>query len=51
MSVGQALGTLSFATFCAAVVIDLRRARILAREAARFSTMPPPPSKPPGGGE
>jgi hypothetical protein len=41
MSIGQALGTASFAVFCFVVFIDLRRSRIFSRVAARFSTAPP----------
>ncbi len=46
MSVGQLLGTLSFAAFAFVVFLDLRRAHVFSRRAARFS-VPPPPSMPP----
>lgn len=45
MSVGQALGTLSFAVFCLVVVTDLRNSRVFSRLAARISG-PPPPNEP-----
>jgi hypothetical protein len=45
MSVGQALGTLSFAVFCLVVVTDLRNSRVFSRLAARISS-PPPPNEP-----
>lgn len=41
MSVGQALGTLAFATFCAVVSIDLIHAKVLSQRARRFSDAPP----------
>jgi hypothetical protein len=47
MSVGQALGTASFAVFCFVVYLDLRRARVFTRLSERLSTMPPPRSGPP----
>ncbi len=48
MSVGQALGTLSFGVFGFVVYLDLRRARVFSSMAARFSTAPPPKrSEPP----
>jgi hypothetical protein len=45
MSVGQALGTLSFLVFCLVVVTDLRNSRVFSRIAARISSAPPPPDQ------
>jgi hypothetical protein len=47
MSVGQALGTLSFVLFLASVVYDLRR-RVLTDDPddTSFKTIPPEPKKP-----
>jgi hypothetical protein len=48
MSIGQALGTASFAVFGFAVFSDLRRARVFSRIATRWSNRPPAgPSAPP----
>ena len=48
MSVGQALGTASFAVFCLVVFVDLRRAQVFTKLAERLSTRPPrPPAEPP----
>jgi hypothetical protein len=41
MSVGQALGTASFAVFCFVVFFDLRRARVFSTLAQRFTSRPP----------
>jgi hypothetical protein len=43
MSVGQALGTLSFAVFCAVVLLDLRKSGVFSDRARRFSSTPPDP--------
>ena len=42
MSVGQAVGTLSLAFYVAAIFLDLRRARVLSREASPRSLRPAP---------
>jgi len=49
MSIGQALGTASFAVFGFVVFLDLRQSRIFSTMARRFSSGPPakPPSGPP----
>jgi hypothetical protein len=49
MSIGQALGTLSFGIFCFVVYLDLQRARVFSSLASRFSTAPP--SRPPPQGD
>lgn len=48
MSVGQALGTLSFALYAVAVIADLLRAHVFSGVTGRFSSTPPEntPSKP-----
>jgi hypothetical protein len=43
MSLGQLLGTLSFGAYLVAIVLDLRRARILARKAPPSAETPGPP--------
>ena len=49
MSVGQALGTLSFAVYWMVVFNDLRRSRVFSGFVTRLSSMrpPPPPPAPP----
>ncbi len=50
MSVGQALGTLSFAVYWMVVINDLRRSRVFSGFVTRLSSMrppPPPPATPP----
>ena len=42
MSVGQGIGSLAFAVFCAVAVNDLRKAGVFSRMAARLSSAPPP---------
>jgi hypothetical protein len=41
MSLGQALGTTSFAIFCCVVLLDLRRARVLSNGVRRSGSGPP----------
>jgi len=41
MSVGQGLGTASFALYMLAVFVDLRHAKVFTALARRFSTNPP----------
>lgn len=47
MSVGQGLGTLSFALYALVVIVDLRHARVFGEVKLRFSKRPGNPSKPP----
>ena len=47
MSVGQGLGTLSFALYALVVIVDLRHARVFGNVKLRFSRRPDYPSKPP----
>lgn len=47
MTVGQALGTLSFAVFWLVVINDLRHSRVFSNLRTRLSSLPPPPSAPP----
>ena len=41
MSVGQGLGTLSFAVFCLVVITDLRKAKVFSRTSTKLSSAPP----------
>jgi len=43
MSLGQALGTLSFIVFWMVVINDLRRSRVFSDLVTRLSSLPPPP--------
>lgn len=43
MSVGQALGTLSFAVYWLVVINDLRHSRVFSNIRTRLSSLPPPP--------
>lgn len=47
MSVGQGLGTLSFALYALVVIIDLRHARVFGNVKLRFSRKSDYTSKPP----
>jgi hypothetical protein len=47
MTVGQALGTLSFGVYALVVLNDLRRARVLSSLVTRLSGPPAPPSSGP----
>lgn len=47
MSVGQALGTLSFAVYWLVVINDLRYSRVFSARRTRLSSLPPQPSSPP----
>jgi hypothetical protein len=44
MTVGQALGTLSFAVYWMVVINDLRNSRVFSTLRTRLSSLPPPPS-------
>ena len=47
MSVGQLLGTLSFAVYWLVVINDLRHSRVFSEIRTRLSSLPPPPATPP----
>ena len=49
MSVGQGLGTLSFALYALVVIVDLRHARVFGDVKLRFSRRPEYPPDKPGG--
>ena len=46
MTVGQALGTLSFAVYWLVVINDLRHSGVFSAIRTRLSSLPPPPSTP-----
>lgn len=47
MTVGQALGTASFAVYWMVVLNDLRRSHVFSNLATRLSSLPPPPAPAP----
>ena len=47
MSIGQALGTLSFAVYWLVVINDLRHSGVFSSIRTRLSSLPPAPSTPP----